>query len=58
MERNVAAAADERVDIVDDIAVAVPTGSACWVVRFLLHLSDRPTTDCFREVVWMAMLST
>ncbi len=59
MERSVAVAAGEGVDIADDIAVAVPTGSACWVVRLLLlHLNDRPTIDCFREVVWLAMLST
>ncbi len=59
MERSVAAAADERVDIAGDVAVAVPTGSACWVVRLLLlYLSDRPTSDCFQEVVWLAMLST
>ncbi len=57
MERSVAAAAGEGVDIADDIVVAVPTGSAWWVVR-LLYLNDRPTIDCFREVVCFAMLST
>ncbi len=59
MERSVAAAAGERVDIAGDVAVAVPKGSACWVVRLLLlYLSDRPAIDCFREVVWLATLST
>ncbi len=59
MERSVAAAAGEWVDIAGDVAVAVPTGSACWVVRLLLlYLSDGPTSDCFREVVWLAVLST
>ncbi len=59
MERSVAAAAGEWVDIAGDVAVAVPTGSAWWVVRLLLlYLSDRPTRYCFREVVWLAMLST
>ncbi len=54
-----AAAAGEWVDIAGDITVAVPTGSAGWVVRLLLlYLSDRPTSDCFREVVWLAVLST
>ncbi len=52
MERNVAVAACERVDIAGDVAVAIPTGSACWVVRLLmLYLSDRPTSDCFRGLV-------
>ncbi len=34
--------------------------SAGWVVRLLLlYLAvDRPTNDCFREVVWLAVLST
>ncbi len=36
MKRSVAAAADERVDAAGDVVVAVPTGSACWVVRLLL----------------------
>ncbi len=59
MERSVAAAAGEGVDIAGDVAVTVPTGSACLVVRLLLlYLNDRPTIDCFREVVWLAMLST
>ncbi len=59
MERSVAAAAGEWVDIVGDVAVAVPTGSKSWVVRLLLlYLSDRPTSDCLREVVWLAVLST
>ncbi len=59
MERSVAAAAGEWVDIAGVVAVAVSTGSAGWVVRFLLlYLSDRPTSDCFREVVWLAVLST
>ncbi len=58
MERSVAAAAGEGDDIAGDIAVAIPTGSACWMVRLLLlYLSNRPTSDCFREVVWLAMLS-
>ncbi len=52
MERSVAAAAGEGVDIAGDVAVAVPTGSACWMVRLLLlYQSDRPTSDCFREVL-------
>ncbi len=52
MERSVAAAAGEWVDIAGDFAVAVPAGSACWLVRLLLlYVSDRPTSDCFREVV-------
>ncbi len=52
MERSVAAAAGEWVDIAGDVAIAVPTGSASWVVRLLLlYLSDRPTSDCFREMV-------
>ncbi len=59
MELSVTAATGEGVDIAGDVAVAVPTGSAYWVVRLsLLYLSDRPTSDCFREVVWLAMLST
>ncbi len=59
MERSVVAAAGEWVDIAGDVAVAVPTGSAGWVVRLLLlYLSDRPSSYCFREVVWLAMLST
>ncbi len=59
MERSVAAAAGEEVDIAGDVAVAVPTGSACWVVKLLLlYLSDRPTSDCLRDLVWLAMLST
>ncbi len=58
MERRVAAAAGEAVEIAGDVKVAVHTGSACLVVRLLLlYLSDRPTSDCFREVVWLAMLS-
>ncbi len=56
MERSVAAAVGKGVDIARDVAVAVPTGSACWVVRLLLLY--RPTSDCFLEVVWLAMLST
>ncbi len=56
MERSVAAAAGEGVDIACDVAVAVPIGSACWVVRLLLLY--RPTSDCFLELVWLAMLST
>ncbi len=56
MERSVAAAAGEGVDIARDVAVAVPTGSACWMVRLLvLH---RTISDCFLELVWLAMLST
>ncbi len=52
MECSVAAAAGEGVDIAGDVAVAVPTGSACWVIRLLLlYLSDRTTSDCIREVV-------
>ncbi len=52
MERSVAAAAEKRIDISGDVAVAVPSGSACWVVRLLLlYLSDRSTSDCFLEVV-------
>ncbi len=44
MERSVAAAAGERVDIAGD--GAVPVGSACWIVRLLLlHLGDQPTSD-------------
>ncbi len=59
MERSVAAAAGGRVDIAGDVAFAVPAGPACWVVRLLLlYLSDRPTSDFFRDVVWLAMLST
>ncbi len=55
MERSVTAAAGERVDIAGDVAVAVSTGPACWMIRvLLLYLSDRPTNDCFREVVWLA----
>ncbi len=58
MERSVAAAAGEWVVIAGDVAVAVPTGSASWVVRLLLlYLSDWPTSDCFQEVVWLAVLS-
>ncbi len=58
MARSVAAAAGGGVDIAGDVAVAVPTGSACWVVRLLLlYLSDRLTSGCFREVVWLAMLT-
>ncbi len=53
-----AAATGEGVDIAGDVVVAVPTVSAWWVVRLLLlYLSDRPTSDCFLEVVWLAMLS-
>ncbi len=33
MERSVAGAAGEEVDIARDVEVAVPTESACWVVR-------------------------
>ncbi len=59
MERSVAAAAGEWVDVAGDVAVAVPTGLASWVVRLLLlYLSDRLVSDCFREVVWLAMLAT
>ncbi len=59
MERSVVTAAGEWVDIADDVAVAVPTGSASWVIRLLLlYLSDRQTSDCFREAVWLAVLST
>ncbi len=59
MERRVAAAAKDTVDIAGNVKVAVPTGSACLVVRLLLlYLSDRLTSDCFREVVRLAMLST
>ncbi len=59
MERSVAAAAGERADIAGNVVVAVSTGSACWVVQLsLLYLCDRQTSDCFREVVWLAMLST
>ncbi len=59
MERSVAATVGEGVDIAGDVAVAVPTGSAGWVVRLLLlYLSDRPTSDCILEVGWLAMLST
>ncbi len=59
MECSVGGAAGERVGIAGDVAVAVPTRPACWVVRLLLlYLSDRPTSDCFREVVWLAVLST
>ncbi len=59
MERSVAAAAGERVGIACDVVFAVPTGSACLVIRLpLLYLTNRPTSDCFREVVWLAMLST
>ncbi len=59
MERSVAAATGERVVITGDVAVSVPTESACWVFRLLLlYLSDRPTSDCFRKVAWLAMLST
>ncbi len=36
MERSVAAAVGEGVDIACGVAVAVPIGSACWVVRLLL----------------------
>ncbi len=58
MTRSVAASAGEGVDIAGDVAVAVPTGSACRVVwLLLLYLSDRPTSDSFREVVWLAMLT-
>ncbi len=58
MARSVAASAGEGVDIAGDVAVAVPTGSACRVVRLLLlYLSDWPISDCFREVVWLAMLT-
>ncbi len=53
-----AAAAGERVDIAGDGAFTVAAGSASWVVRLLLlYLSDRPTSDWFREVVWLAVLS-
>ncbi len=38
MERSVAAAAGERVDITGDVAVAVPKGSACWVVQLVGQL--------------------
>ncbi len=59
MERSVAAAVDEEVDIAGKVEVTVPTVSACWAVRLLLlYLSDRPTSDCFREVVWLAVMST
>ncbi len=48
MERSVAAAAVEWVDIAGDVVVAVTTGSASWVVRLLLlYLSDRPASGCF-----------
>ncbi len=56
MERSVAAAAGEEADIARDVEVAVPTGSACWVVRLLLLY--RPTSDCFLELVWLVILST
>ncbi len=57
MERSVTAAAGEWVDIAGDVAVAVPTGTVCWVVRLLLlYLGDRPTSDCFPVAVWLAML--
>ncbi len=50
MERSVAAAAGEWVDIARNVAVS--EGSASWVFRLLLlYLSDWPTSDCFREMV-------
>ncbi len=62
VERGVAAAAGERVDIAGDGAFAVPAASGYWIVRslqlLLLYLGDRPTNVCFREVIWLAVLST
>ncbi len=62
MELSVAAAAGERADIADDGAFTVAAGLACWIVRLLLplqlYLGDRPTRDCFRDPVWIAMLPT
>ncbi len=59
MARSVAASAGEGVDIAGDVAVAVPTGSARRVVRLLLlYLSDWPTSNCFREVVWLKGTTT
>ncbi len=52
MEQDVAASAGERVNIAGDGALAVPAGSACWMVQLLLlYLGNRPTLDCFRGVV-------
>ncbi len=60
VELSVAAAAGERVNIADDGAFTVAAGPACWMVRILLllllYLGDRPTSDCFRAAVWLAML--
>ncbi len=48
MERGVAAAAGERVDIAGDGALAVHAGSTRRMARLLLlYLGDRPTSDCF-----------
>ncbi len=52
-----AGAAGERVDIAGDGAFTVAAGSACWMGRLLLlYLGNRPTSDCFRAAVWLAML--
>ncbi len=52
MEWNVAAAAGQRADIVDDGAFAVPTEAACWMNRhLLLYLGHRSARDCLREAV-------
>ncbi len=49
-----AAAAGERVDIADDVAVAVPTGSACWVVRLLLLYPSDRFYGCIKLIVSLA----
>ncbi len=59
VEQGVTAAACERVDIAGNGAFAVHAGSACWMVQlWLLCLTDRPNSDCFQKVAWMAMLPT